>query len=338
MSKLSKLMEDMQAELDSDKDKTTNPAPTGEPTPAPTEEPAPIDEPKPEDTPAPTDEPKPAEETKPTDEPKPAEEPKPTEEPARKKPSEYTPQERAEYAFRRQLAKEKEKHAKEIEELKGTLQKQIDELKKSTAPKPALKTRDDFPDDDSYIKYLAQVQVDAIMADRDAKAAEAKEKQDAEAAEIAKQQEELAEQQKAWLSNVDSAFGEDVNRKKAFLKRVEYCNDRGLGTILDNCPVASDFLMNNPRGPIVFEKLLMDRAAFERVFNERHLNPMDIYYELRQIDTELKSEQNVQTETPAQPQPNAMPHLGKPGKAGGSSGAPDIFSDAKAMKAWLRSH
>ena len=337
MSKLSKLMEDMQAELDSDKDKTPNPAPTGEPTPAPTEEPAPIDEPKPEDKPTPTEEPKPAEEPNPTEEPKPAEEPKPTEEPARKKPSEYTPQERAEYAFRRQLAKEKEKHAKEIEELKGNFQKQIDELKKSTAPKPALKTREDFPDDDSYIKYLAQVQVDAIMADRDAKAAEAKEKQDAEAAEIAKQQEELAEQQKAWLSNVDSAFGEDENRKKAFLKRVNYCNERGLGTILDNCPVASDFLMNNPRGPIVFEKLLMDRAAFERVFNERNLSPLDVYYELRALDKELLATPEQPSAEP-KPEQNTMPHLGKPGKAGGATGAPDIFSDAKAMKAWLRSH
>lgn len=117
---------------------------------------------------------------------------------------------------------------------------------------------------------------------------------------------------------------------------------KGLGEVLDACPVAADYLLHNANGPKVFEKMLADRATFERVFNER-TSPMDQYFELRSIESELKAQQNAAPAPAAtpNPQPNPapaqMPHIGRPGKSGNGT-APDIFEDPAAMRSFLRSH
>lgn len=273
--------------------------------------------------------------------------------PEDKKPSDFTPQERAEHAFKRQFAKQREKYEAQLKEQADKLadmQKQLDELKKSTAPKPVTKTREDFQTDDEYIDYLVQQRYKAEQEKTDAARAEAEKKRADEEAQRKQQEEELQQQQQTWVDNVNTAFNGDEKRKSDFFKRVQYCQQRGLGTILDNVPVAADFLMYNPRGPIVFERMLNDRAAFESVFNDRQLNPMDIYYALRKLDEKIAAEQPAPAvqPNPAQPnaaptQPNAaptkptVPHMGKPGKQAASNATPDIFTDDDEMLKYLRS-
>ena len=261
--------------------------------------------------------------------------------PEDKKPSDFTPQERAEHAFKRQLAKQREKHEAEMKALTENFQKQIDELKKSTAPKPVTKTREDFQTDDEYIDYLVQQRYKAEQEKTEAARAEAEKKRSEEEEQRKQQEEELQQQQQTWVDNVSAAFNGDEKRKSDFFKRVQYCQQRGLGTILDNVPVAADFLMYNPRGPIVFERMLNDRAAFESVFNDRQLNPMDIYYALRKLDEKIAAEQPAQPNA-APTQPNAaptkptVPHMGKPGKQAASNATPDIFTDDDEMLKYLR--
>lgn len=269
----------------------------------------------------------------------PAQEPKPDE----KKPSEHTPQERAEFAFKRQLAKQREKYEAQLKEQSdkfANLQKQLDELKKAQTPKTALK-REDFPDDEEFIRALQQEEINKALEARDAKHAEEAQKKAEQDAEQERQRKELEEQQQTWISNVDSAFNGDQDRKAKFFQRIQYCQQRGLGDILDKVPVAADFLMYNPRGPIVFERMLSDRASFESVFNERNLNPMDIYYSLRKLDEKIAAEQPAtppQTETqPTATTKPAVPHMGKPGKQSASNAAPDIFNDDDEMLKYLRS-
>ena len=297
----------------------------------------------PAETPAETPKPEEHEETsaeQPSEEPpKPAEtpNPEPPVETPKKRPSEHTPEERAQFAFQRQLAKEREKHARELEDLKKGWESKFEELKKATKQPEPKKTRADFPPDaggdDAYIDYLVQQRYQAERAKDAEKAAQEAEERAKQQAEQDEQNRILQAEQQAWLSNVDSAFGEDKARSSTFLKRVEYCMSKGLGEVLDACPVASDFLLHSARGPVVFEALLNDRAKFERVFNERS-TPLDSYYELRQIEAELKAQQTAAPQpTPA---PSPMPHLGKPGK-GGNATEPDIFSDEKAMRSFLRS-
>lgn len=322
-----KLMEELEAEQNVPAETTTEtPAETPAETPKPEEhEDAPKTEEKPDEQPAGT----PNQDT-------PVETPK-------KRPSEYTPEERAQFAFQRQLAKEREKHARELEDLKKGWESKFEELKKSTKQPEPKKTRADFPadagGDDAYIDYLVQQRYETERAKDAEKAAKDAEERAKQQAEQDEQNRILQAEQQAWLTNVDTAFGEDKARSSTFLKRVEYCMGKGLGEVLDACPVASDFLLHSARGPVVFEALLNDRAKFERVFNDRS-TPMDQYYELRQIENELKAQQTQTPAPAAAPAPAAtpapMPHIGKPGK-GGNATEPNIFTDEKAMRSFLRS-
>lgn len=246
---------------------------------------------------------------------------------------------RAEFAFKRQLAKKQEKYDAELkarDEKYEKLMAEFEELKKSVAPKKELR-RSDFQDDEDFIRALQEDAVKKAFAERDAE--DAKKAKEREAEEAKKQEDAryMQEQQKAWLNNVDRAFEGDANRSRAFLDKVQYANENGLGELLDACPVAADFLVRNPAGPRVFEKMLEDRATFERVFNDTRTSPLDIYYELRSIESELRNGGSQKTGTQTTTRP-VMPNIGRPGKQAATATAPDIFEDPEAMRAFIRGH
>lgn len=244
---------------------------------------------------------------------------------------------RAEFSFRRKLEKASRKHAEDLAERDkkyNELLAQFEELKKTVAPKEPTKKREDFASDDEYIDYLTEQRVNKILAERDGKDAELRAKEAEETKKAKEQEAELAESQQRWLGHVDKCFGDDKERAQKFLTKIQYANRNGLGEILDACPVASDFLMNNPNGPKVFEKMLNDRETFLRVFNESS-SPLDIYYELRSIERELNAQ--PPQGAGAQPPKQTMPRIGKPGKQAGAGTKPDIFSDNDAMLSFIRS-
>lgn len=249
-----------------------------------------------------------------------------------------------EFAFRRQLGRQREHYEAQIKELTEGFNKEINGLKEALGklkPEEKVKTRTDFETDDEYIDYLTQRRVNAILAERDANAKKASEEAAAKKKEEDDAAAELQERRNAFNANVDEAFGHDQNRRANFDKRLAFCMERGLGEILDKVPIASNFLMNHPRGPIVFEKILTDKDAFARAFNERMLDPMDIYYELRQIDKELATnaaaQQGNPPPAPAAVRTPAAPHIGRPGKQGGNdAGEPNIWDDSKAMLDFIR--
>ena len=307
--KLDKLMQDMQAELDGEKETVASEESVQTETPAETQ-------PEPEHEPEPTPEPEPEHRDIPDD-----------------------PVKRAEFSFKRQLAKKDEKHAKELaerDEKYDKLAKELEEVKKQLAPKEPLKVREDFDNDEDFINYLMDQGIKRGFEQRDAeqaaKEAERKKEEEAKAAE----QRDLEQRQQDWLDNVDQAFGGDKERSQKFFDRIAFCNKQGLGEVLDSCPVAADYLVNDPMGPVVFEKLVNDKATFERIFNPRRLNPLAIYHELRSVEDEIVSASRA----PQAEQPKPVPHLGRPGRqAGGSSiVSTDMFSDPRAVKQWLREH
>lgn len=337
--KYQKLMADMQAELEEDRpeDKPEEKQDQPEQENQPEKEPERADEPEPEHKP---------EDGEPAPGPEPEDDgahaPQPEDKPEqRKREIPDDPLARAEFSFKRQLGKQAKKHEEELAERDAKyekLAKEFEELKKRI-PEPAaepLKKREDFNDDEDFIQYLLQKGIEKGFAERDAeaakKAAEAEEQQKA----LRAQQEELQQKQQAWLENVDQAFEGDKERSQKFLARVQYANKNGLGEILDNCPVAADYLMNDPAGPRVFEKILNDRNMFMAVFNERRLTPMSIFYELKKIEESLVPAQDPEPEQ----KPAVLPHMGRPGRqAGGTSmTSNDMFSDPRAVKKWLREH
>ena len=325
MSRLDKAL----AELAAEKPEETKPT---EPKPEETqaEQPSETTEEKPEEKPEEPEQPAEQTEEKPEEK---AEEPKP------KKEIPDDPMKRAEYSFRRQLDKNNKKHAdelaardKEIAELKA----RFAEIEKKTDPNNAPKTRKDFESDDDYIDYLTKRRVDKILAERDA---EAKKKADADAETRRKQKEaddEAIEQQRVWMENVHAAFN-DEKREQEFYAKVQYCSQRGLGQILDECPAAADFLMNHPHGPRVMEKVLNDQQTFRDVFGDgsRRVSQLDVYYALRRVD-ERMDDVPAAPATPAAPTKPTMPHLGKPGKQAGAGVKPDIYSDPDEMRAFVR--
>ena len=334
--KYEKLMASMQAELDGTQPEETKPVENTSPEPEP--------EPEPEPDPAPAPEPEKHDEPEP--EPNPAPAPAPAPEPDKHEPEHRDipddPVKRAEFAFKRQLSKNKEKYEAELknrDEKYEKLLKEIEELKKASKPEEPMKTRADFDDDEDFIKYLLETGMKQGFAKRDEEEA----KRAAERAEAEKkrkaEEEELRQEQAAWLRNVDDAFGNDKAKSNKFLNDIQYANEHGLGEILDNCPVASDYLMHDPMGPVVFDKVIHDKATFDRVFDMRRLSPMNIFYQLKKVEEEIMHPAPAGEPAPEPAKP-AMPHLGKPGRqaAGSSMTNNDMFSDPKAVKKWLREH
>lgn len=243
---------------------------------------------------------------------------------------------RAEFSFRRKLEKMNQRHAAELAERDSKyndLLKRVEELQNKVEPKEPVKTRTDFATDDEYIDYITDQRVQKILAERDGKDAERRAKEAEEAKKRQADEAELVEQRQKWIDHVGKSFEGDSERAQKFLSKIQYANRNGLGEILDACPVASDFLMNNRNGPKVFERMLDDKATFMRVFGGNN-SPLDIYYELRNVERELSGQ--TQANTNAVSQKPAMPRLGKPGKQAGGGSKPDIFSDRDAMLSFIR--
>lgn len=273
------------------------------------------------------------EETEPT---KAEVEEKPVEEQPKPDLASLTKEQKAEHAFKRQISKQREKHEAEIADLKASFQKQFEEFKASMQPKEQPKTRADFPadkgGDDAYIAYLANQQVNSIMAERDAKA----EKDAAEAEERRKAEEAKREENEAMSrtfgENSRNAF-KDEAAYAAYTKNVNRAIDNGLGEILDTVPTLRDFIFKNPEGPVVLDKMLSDRNSFVRVMGQT--DPTMMIIAAHELATESRAAAQPPVQQEEVPQPR-VPHLGKPGARNTSSDAGSIFGSDKSLMAFVR--
>ena len=227
-------------------------------------------------------------------------------------------------------------------ELKKAFEAQKAELeafKKSQQPKPPMKSRKDFETDDEYIQYVAQEYAKEIIAKQKAEDAETAAKKAAEDAEAQKRQQADLEERQRFDAHILSSFGNDRARAQKFTSQLQYAAQNGLGTILDNAPGTWDFLSRDPNGPKVFEKVLNDKAYFQRMFLNNRTD-LGMLVTAREIARELAGTPTP-TPTPAPAptpaKPGVVPNIGKPG-AGGNGAAPDIFSDDAALKKYIRDH
>lgn len=259
-----------------------------------------------------------------TDEPPKADEP-----PKEKKDlSNLSKEEKAAFAFRKQLAKRESKFEEalksrdtEIESLK----KAIEELK---APKQ-VKKRKDFETDDEYINYLAADRVDEVLKERDAKAAEEKAKADQAAKEEQEENERRQEAINGFQESVKEAFTDEA-QATTFRKNIATATKNGLGELLDSVPPVRTFLLENgTTGVRVLDKILSDRNTFGRVFKPNN-DPVSMLIELHAIAHEVNdvsqnvsqnvSQAEVQTQTSTEVAPKKQA-IGRPGQ-GGQGGAP----------------
>ena len=248
--------------------------------------------------------------------------------------------------IRNRLKKQAEKYDRELADRDAKyeeLAKQFEEFKQSIKKTEPPKGRDAFQTDEEYVAYLTRQQIDAdraeqekIRKEQEAKDAEAKAAQD-------KAEQEVRDRQERFVNNVNYCFSQP-EQKSEFMGKVKTYLGKGLGDLLDACPIASDYLLSSPRGPKVLDRLLTDVNAFRRVFDPRGITPMDQYYELRELEREIygkpapaAEQPPVETQAPEdkKPEPRQVPKYGKPGAQGGGRSA-DIYTDPKARRDEVR--
>ena len=245
--------------------------------------------------------------------------------------------------IRNRLKKQAESYEQKLANNDAEWKKKFEEFKSQfEQKKPEVKTRDAFQTDEEYVAYLTRQQIDAdraeqekIRKEQEAKDAEAKAAQD-------KAEQEIRDRQVRFVNNINYCF-DQPEQKSEFMGKVKTYLGKGLGDLLDACPIASDYLLSSPRGPKVLDRLLTDVNAFRRVFDPRGITPMDQYYELRELEREIygkpapAAEQTpVETQAPEnKPAPKQAPKYGKPGAQGGGRSA-DVYTDPKARRDEVR--
>lgn len=246
--------------------------------------------------------------------------------------------------IRNRLKKQAESYEQKLANNDAEWKKKFEEFKSQFEPKkPEVKTRDNFQTDEEYVAYLTRQQIDAdraeqdkIRKEREAKDAEAKAAQD-------KVEQEIRDRQERFVNNVNYCF-DHPEQKSEFMSKVKTYLGKGLGDLLDSCPIASDYLLTSPRGPKVLDRILTDVNAFRRVFDPRGISPMDQYYELRELEREIygkpaPADEQPPVETQAhedkKPEPRQAPKYGKPGAQGGGRSA-DVYTDPKARRDEVR--
>lgn len=293
---------------------------------------------KPVETPAPEDKPEDKPDDKPVDTP-------PVETPAPKKDEVADELENTNSVIRNRLKKQAEKYDRELADRDAkyeALAKQFEEFKQGMKKAEPQKTRDAFSTDEEYVAYLTRQQIDADRAEQDKIRKEQEAKEAHEKAEQDKAEQAVRERQERFVNNINYCF-DQPEQKAEFMGRVKQYLGKGLGDLLDACPVASDYLLASPRGPKVLDRLLTDVNAFKRVFDPRGITPMDQYYELRELEREIygnpaPATEQPPVETPApenKPAPKQVPKYGKPGAQGGGRSA-DVYTDPKARRDEVR--
>lgn len=280
----------------------------------------------------------PAEEPTPAEEPKPAEEPAPATEEPPKKDEAMDELENTNSIIRKRLEKQSKKYEEALAQKDARyeeLKKELEELKKNQ-PQAQPKTRKDFEYDEEYVQYLTRTEMDKL----DAEKAKAKAEADAEAAKQHEAEEaeqaSIKQRQNRFLANIDECFEGD--ERTEFLKRVQYANSKGLGDLLDSCPMASDYLLGSEKGPLVLQKIMNDADTFRRVFPVKGISPMEQFYTLKEVERQCIADRNKAADEPAPapaPKP-AAPKLGKPGSQGGGGTLGNPMDDPKARRDYVR--
>lgn len=303
MSNLSKVMDELSADTADETVNTTVQETVQEPAPEPVEEPKadPVDDS--DGTPA---------------------EPQ-----ARKDLSTVSKQEKAEYAFRRQLSKMKDKHGAELKERDDAiaeLRKEVEALKQASQPAPETKTRMDFKTDEEYINWYMDQKMDGRFSDRDKAEAKAREEAEAKAREQREVAQAQAEEAATFRRNIDASIPQE--QRASFEKKLSLAVKNGLGEVLDNAPMVRDYIFQQADGPALLSRLLDDRDSFVKVFSQR--DPMSSLLAAHDIVRGLH-----EPAAPAAEPVSRLPSVGKPG-AGGGSPAPDMFSDDSALLKFIR--
>lgn len=239
---------------------------------------------------------------------------------------------KAAYSFRRQLARqrtESETELKKRDEKIAELERRLSELSK---PAETVKGRSDFETDDDYMDYIAGRKAkEAVEAERK-RASDEKARAEAEARKAERADADFKRSVDTFKANIGKAFGSG-ERVQAFFGKVKGAMERGLNELIDADPVVSRFIYENEAGPAVLERIIDDRAAFERVMRPR-TDPMERLFSLHRLADDIYRESLAAEKNAAAP---GLPVIGKPGSGTGKSPSNDIFNSSGSLSDYIKS-
>lgn len=231
---------------------------------------------------------------------------------------EYTPEERAAYSFRKQLAKQREKYEKNYvpkDQYEQLLQR-IEKLENPEKFQPL--NRQQFQDDDSYIDALVQQRFDNMWNQR---LQEAQQKY----SEQARQEQEVQAYKSRQDENVKKLF-KTPEAEKQYRDAIAVALQNGLGELVDSDREIAQYIMRSDLGPKILYEFATNPKEVENLFNDG-VTEMDRQFKIRELENRLRSEINKP----------AMPVVGKPGM-GAETKPGSIFDSDDSILAYLRTH
>lgn len=231
---------------------------------------------------------------------------------------EYTPEERAAYSFRKQLAKQREKYEKNYvpkDQYEQLLQR-IEKLENPEKFQPL--NRQQFQDDDSYIDALVQQRFDNMWNQR---LQEAQQRY----SEQARQEQEVQAYKSRQDENVKKLF-KTPEAEKQYRDAIAVALQNGLGELVDSDREIAQYIMRSDLGPKILYEFATNPKEVENLFNDG-VTEMDRQFKIRELENRLRSEINKP----------AMPVVGKPGM-GAETKPGSIFDSDDSILAYLRTH
>ena len=237
-------------------------------------------------------------------------------------PSQFSHEEQMTYSFKRQLAKQRSKYEKQIEDLKRQWEERFDKLENPA--KYAPKTRKDFEYDDDYVKYLANEQVNAAL---EAKIAEYQKQQEEE-----QRQAQVDAEYRNMLDKTVKSIYNTPELEKDWREKVGEGMKAGLGSLIDGDQDLSNYIIFSPIGPKIMYELATNKKTVQDIFTigmtpDGHAIPRSPVDRMRKMEelAERLSRTDINNRTNVQPvKPIGRPGINKEVKK-------DIFSDPKAL-------
>lgn len=230
--------------------------------------------------------------------------------------SQYSDLEKAEFSFKKQLGKQKQKYESILADQKkafASLQERLEKLENPDKYKE--KFRENFQTDDEYIDYIVQQRMNKILDEQNEKAMKDRE------------EEAKAEEAREFIDkNIETCFTTDEARTDYF-NTVKAAFDEGLQELMDKEKYVAEYIMRNPNGPRILYELAKDKEKVRQIYSQG--DPMSRLFELKMIEREILTKPAADKANP-----NLQKAIGKPGISKETTA--DIFSSKDDLKRFIR--
>lgn len=230
--------------------------------------------------------------------------------------SQFSDLEKAEFSFKKQLGKQKQKYESILADQKkafASLQERLEKLENPDKYKE--KFRENFQTDDEYIDYIVQQRMNKILDEQNEKAMKDRE------------EEAKAEEAREFIDkNIETCFTTDEARTDYF-NTVKAAFDEGLQELMDKEKYVAEYIMRNPNGPRILYELAKDKEKVRQIYSQG--DPMSRLFELKMIEREILTKPTADKSNP-----NLQKAIGKPGISKETTA--DIFSSKDDLKRFIR--